>query len=104
MDFLNAYTYGFCEKRGFTEGKGWKRSMEEMVCSTGCNAIILPVCGFQDHIWSTQIDSDTTDVISEGDCKKKFTAEKEEKQRTGAPRKIKRMCKASLLRKQSRDR
>ena len=38
------------------------------------------------------------------DCKKKFTAEKEEKQRTGAPRKIKRKCKASLLRKQSRDR
>ena len=69
MDFLNAYTYGFCEKRGFTEGKGWKRSMEEMVCSTGCNAIILPVCGFQDHIWSTQIDSDTPDVISEGDVR-----------------------------------
>jgi len=38
------------------------------------------------------------------DCKKKFTAEREEKQRAGAPRKIKRKCKASLLRKQSRDR
>ena len=28
------------------------------------------------------------------ECKKKFTAEKEEKQRAGAPRKIKRKCKA----------
>ena len=28
------------------------------------------------------------------DCKKKYTAEREEKQRAGAPRKIKRKCKA----------
>ena len=27
MDFLNAYTFGFCEKRGFTKGRAWKESL-----------------------------------------------------------------------------
>ena len=27
MKFLNAYTYGFCEKRGFTQGTAWKHSL-----------------------------------------------------------------------------
>lgn len=69
MDFLNAYTFGFGEKRGFTKGSGWKRALEEMVRSTGCNALILPVCAFQDHTWSTRIDSDTPDVISAEDVR-----------------------------------
>ena len=28
MDFLNAYTFGFCEKRGFTKGSAWKELLE----------------------------------------------------------------------------
>ena len=44
VDYLNAYTFGFCEKRGFTQNPAWKTSLEEMVRTTGCNAVILPVC------------------------------------------------------------
>lgn len=66
--FLNAYTFGFCEKRGFTRGQSWKWSMEEMVRTTGCNAIILPVCAWQDHAYSTQVVSDSPDVLDEADA------------------------------------
>ena len=38
MDFINAYTYGFCEKQGFTRGNAWKHSMRLLAESTGCNA------------------------------------------------------------------
>jgi len=69
MGFLNAYTFGFCEKRGFTQGQTWRWSLKEMVRTTGCNAIILPVCGWQDHTWSTVIDSVGPDVMSEEDVK-----------------------------------
>ncbi len=65
--FLNAYTFGFCEKRGFTDGRGWQWSLREMARTTGCNAIILPVCAWQDHTWSTTMDSDTPDVMSPQD-------------------------------------
>ena len=70
MDFLNAYTFGFCEKRGFTEREGWKDSLEKMARSTGCNAVILPVVAWQDHTYSTRIDTDTPDVISEEDVRR----------------------------------
>lgn len=66
--FLNAYTFGFGEKRGFTRGQGWKWSMEEMVRTTGCNALILPVCAWQDHAYSTQVDSVGPDVMDEADA------------------------------------
>ena len=65
--FLNAYTYGFCEKRGFTQGVAWRRSLEAMARSTGCNAVILPVCAWQAHPWSTEMDSDSPDVMSAED-------------------------------------
>ena len=65
--FFNAYTFGFCEKCGFTRGQSWKWSMEEMARTTGCNAIILPVCAWQDHAYSTQIDSVSPDVMDEAD-------------------------------------
>ena len=68
MDFLNAYTFGVCEKRGFTKGQGWRWSLRELARTTGCNAIILPVCAWQDHPWSTAIDSDTADVLSGEDA------------------------------------
>ncbi len=68
--FLNAYTFGFCEKQGFTEGSAWKGSLERMVRSTGCNAVILPVCAWQDHTWSTQIDSQGADVMSREDVRR----------------------------------
>ena len=67
--FLNAYTFGFCERRGFTKGSAWKWSMEEMVRTTGCNAIILPVCAWQDHAYSTTMDSETPDVMSGEDVR-----------------------------------
>ena len=67
--FLNAYTWGFCEKRGFTQGNGWKWSLAEMKRTTGCNAIILPVCAWQDHTYSTRIDSEHPDVMDEQDVR-----------------------------------
>ena len=68
--FLNAYTYGFCEKRGFTRGTGWKWSLAELKRTTGCNAIILPVCAWQDHTYSTRMDSDHPDVMDEEDVRR----------------------------------
>ena len=66
-DFLNAYTFGFCEKQGFTRDDAWKESLDRMIGSTGCNGIILPVCAWQDHTYSTQIDSVHPDVMSDED-------------------------------------
>ena len=58
MEFINAYTFGFCEKQGFTrKAATWKNSMRLLAESTGCNAIILPVCAWQDHAFSTRMDS-----------------------------------------------
>ena len=65
--FLNAYTFAFCEKRGFTAGQAWRWSLKEMARTTGCNAIILPVCAWQDHAYSTTMDSDSPDVMDEQD-------------------------------------
>ena len=70
MDFLNAYTFGFCEKQGFTRGVSWEKSLELMARSTGCNAVILPVCAWQDHTWSTHMDSDHPDVMSPEDVRR----------------------------------
>ncbi len=67
MPFLNAYTFGFCEKRGFTAGSAWKASLDLMARSTGCNAIILPVTAWQEHPWSTEVVSDSSDVMDEAD-------------------------------------
>ena len=69
MDFLNAYTFGFCEKRGFTKGYAWKESLRLMAESTGCNAMILPVCAWQEHTYSTAMDSDHPDVMGEEDVR-----------------------------------
>ena len=69
MDFLNAYTFGFCEKRGFTQRGVWKESLDRMIRSTGCNGLILPVCAWQDHTYSTAIDSDHPDVMSAEDVR-----------------------------------
>ncbi len=65
--FLNGYTFAFCEKRNFTKGQGWRWALEEMVRTTGCNTVILPVCAWQEHPWSTVMDSDTLDVMSPED-------------------------------------
>lgn len=65
--FLNGYTFGFCEKRDFTRGEGWRWALEEMVRTTGCNAVILPVCAWQEHPWSTVMDSQSPDVMSPED-------------------------------------
>ncbi len=69
MEFLNAYTFGFCEKQGFTRGTSWKESLRLMAASTGCNAVILPVCAWQDHAFSTRMDSVHPDVMSEEDVR-----------------------------------
>lgn len=65
--FLNACTFAFCEKRGFTAGQAWRFSLREMARATGCNAIILPVCAWQDHAYSTRMDSQGPDVMDPGD-------------------------------------
>ena len=69
MDFINAYTFGFCEKQGFTRGTSWKESLRRMASSTGCNAVILPVCAWQDHTYSTRMDSVHPDVMSAEDVR-----------------------------------
>ena len=69
MDFLNAYTFGFCEKRGFTKGRAWKESLRLLAETTGCNAVILPVCAWQDHAYSVVMDSDGPDVMNGDDVK-----------------------------------
>ena len=69
MEFLNAYTYGFCEKRGFTKGSAWRESLRLLAESTGCNAIILPVCAWQDHTYSTAMDSEHPDVMDAEDVR-----------------------------------
>ena len=66
-EFLNGYTFAFCEKRGFTGGSGWKWALEEMARTTLCGAVILPVVAWQDHPWSVKVDSDTPDVLSPED-------------------------------------
>ena len=68
-EFFNAYTFGFCEKKGFTRGQGWRWSLQEMQRSTGCSAIILPVCAWQDHTYSTKIDSTGPDVMDDEDVR-----------------------------------
>ena len=68
-EFLNAYTYGFMERRGFTRRQGWKWSLAELKRTTGCNAIILPVCAWQEHTYSTNVESDSPDVMDETDVK-----------------------------------
>lgn len=71
MDFINAYTFGFCEKMGFTQkAASWKQSLKLLAESTGCNAIILPVCAWQDHTFSTKMDSVHPDVMSKDDVRK----------------------------------
>ena len=70
MDFLNAYTFGFCEKKGFTAGTVWRESLRRMADSTGCNAVILPVCAWQDHTYSTVMDSDHPDVMDREDVRR----------------------------------
>ncbi|MBQ9263911.1 MAG: 1,4-beta-xylanase [Clostridia bacterium] len=68
-EFLNAYTFAFCEKRGFTKGQAWRWALSEMARTTGCNAIILPVCAWQDHAYSTNMDSEGEDVMSREDVR-----------------------------------
>ena len=69
MRFLNAYTFAFCEKRGFTQGSAWRQSLRLLAESTGCNAIILPVCAWQEHTYSTVMDSIHPDVMDESDVR-----------------------------------
>lgn len=68
--FINAYTYGFCEKRGFTRGAAWRWSLGELARTTGCNAIILPVCAWQDHTYSTEMDSEGPEVMDTEDVRR----------------------------------
>ena len=63
--FLNGYTFAFCEKSNFTKGQGWRWALEEMARTTGCNTVILPVCAWQEHPWSTVMFSDTSFFIYE---------------------------------------
>ncbi len=67
-EFLNAYTFAFCEKRGFTRtDERWKHSLSEMARTTGCNTVILPVCAWQDHAYSTEVVTESPDVMDEND-------------------------------------
>ena len=69
LPFLNAYTFGFCEKRGFTRGTAWRWSLRELKRTTGCNAVILPVCAWQEHTYSTSMESSGPNVMDEDDVR-----------------------------------
>ena len=75
--FLNAYTFAFGEKRGFTHGSAWRFSLDELVRTTHCNTIILPVCAWQDHAYSVTMDSDCADVMDEEDVRAVCTRARE---------------------------
>ena len=66
MEYLNAYTWGHGSPRGFTKkSDAWKHSMDEMILSSGCDTLLLPVAARQDHAYSTQVDFET-DIYSLG--------------------------------------
>ena len=69
IEFMNAYTFAFCEKRGFTQGTAWRWALDELAHTTGCNAIILPVVAWQEHTWSTQMESEGPDVMDAEDVR-----------------------------------
>ncbi|MBR6030266.1 MAG: 1,4-beta-xylanase [Clostridia bacterium] len=77
QSFFNGYTFGFCARRGFTEKGIWRESLREMVRTTGCNALVLPVCGLQEHAYSTEVDTDTPDVMSSDDVSRVCEAARE---------------------------
>ena len=67
------YTFGFCERRGFTKKEGWKWSMEEMVRTSGTDTLVLPVCALQDRVDSVCLNTmhgASPDVMSEEDVLK----------------------------------
>ncbi len=69
MEYLNAYTWGHGSPRGFTKKSDqWKHSMDEMIASSGCDTLLLPVAARQDHAFSTQVDFETDDVMSMEDA------------------------------------
>ncbi len=65
MEYLNAYTWGCGAPRGFTvKSDAWKHSLDEMILSSGCDTLLLPVLSKQDHAYSTKVDFETDDVMS----------------------------------------
>ena len=67
--FFNGYTFGFCARKGWTRQDGWKHSLDEMVRTTGCSALVLPVCAWQDHTYSTAVETYTAEVMDEEDVR-----------------------------------
>lgn len=63
MRYINGCTFAFMSPRGFTRREGWKRSLQLMVESTGCDTVVLPVAALQDHAFSTRVDYQTPDVM-----------------------------------------
>jgi len=64
-DYLNAITFGYMEKRGFSKRKAvWQASLRKMIDDTGCTAVVLPVVALQDHTYSTKVEYLTPDVMS----------------------------------------
>lgn len=70
-DYLHAMSFGYCEKRGFSEKEGaWQFSLNEMLAATGCNAVVLTVAALQDHAYSTDVDYENPDVMSMEDVRR----------------------------------
>ena len=69
MQYLNAYTWGHGAPRGFTKKTdAWQHSLDEMIASSGCDTLLLPVAARQDHAYSTKVDFETDDVMSMEDA------------------------------------
>lgn len=65
MEYLNGYTWGAGERRGFTKkSDAWKHSLDEMILSSGCDTLLLPVMAKQDHTYSTVVEYECDDVMS----------------------------------------
>jgi len=65
MQYLNAYTWGAGTHRDFTKkSDAWKHSLDEMILSSGCDTLLLPVMAKQDHAFSTVVEYEADDVMS----------------------------------------
>jgi len=65
MNYLNAYTWGAGARRHFTKtNDDWKHSLDEMILSSGCDTLLLPVMAKQDHAYSTVVEYEADDVMS----------------------------------------
>jgi len=56
MRYVNACTFGYMCRQGFTQQEGWRESLRLMKETTGCDTVVIPVSAVQDHAYSTKVE------------------------------------------------